>query len=408
MNRIIRKTTALMLLLALLLSPVRALAFEGISADPYYQLTGSQPPSEVPVSAEAALTLDARAVLLGDAATGEILYKEAASEPMPIASITKVMTMLLIMEALDSGRITLEDEVTASEHAYSMGGSQIWLEPGEVMTVHELLKAVAVASANDAAVALAEHVSGSEDAFVAEMNRKAASLGMHNTCFKNSNGLDEEGHLSTAEDVFIMSRELLRHELVREYVSIWMDELRGGETQLVNTNKLLTSYSGITGLKTGSTSKAGICISASAERDGMELIAVVLGSPDSKSRFAAARTLLDHGFASYELAELSVPEDTAREVGVKLGKEESCGWVCELPEVALVKKGMKDSVRVEITAAESVTAPVEEGQVLGEATVYVAGELKGSYPILAERAVEKMDFLTAIERLFYTLCSAAV
>ena len=270
------------------------------------------------------LSLDARSLIVVEASTGTVLYEDNADERLPIASITKVMTLILVMEALERGEISLDDEVETSVHAYSMGGSQIWLSPGEIMTVDELLRAVAVASANDAAVALAEYVEGSEGAFVTMMNQRALELGMTNTTFKNSNGLDEDGHLSTARDVAIMSRELLRHELIRNYVTIWMYELRGGQTQLVNTNKMLKSYTGVTGLKTGTTSKAGVCISASAKRDDIELIAVVLGSSNSSGRFKAAGDLLDYGFANFELAPVSVDREQLSKVRVRLGTEQYC------------------------------------------------------------------------------------
>ncbi|MEG2938911.1 MAG: D-alanyl-D-alanine carboxypeptidase family protein, partial [Oscillospiraceae bacterium] len=273
------------------------------------------------------LPLDASAVVLVERETGEVLYEKNADEPRAIASITKVMTIILVMEALESGKISLDETVNISEHAFSMGGSQIWLEPGEIFTVNELLKAVSVASANDAAVALAEHVGGSEDGFVSMMNQKAAELGMTKTTFKNSNGLDEDGHISCARDVALMSREILKHELVRNYITTWMDELRNGETQLTNTNKMLKSFNGISGIKTGTTNKAGVCISASAIRNDMELIAVVLGSSDSKARFASAGTLLEYGFANYELAPIKLDMALLTPVEVSLGEEEKCGIV---------------------------------------------------------------------------------
>ena len=240
------------------------------------------------------------AAILIDEDSGTVLYEKNADEQRPIASITKVMTLLLTFQALEEGKISLEDYVPVNEHAYSMGGSQIWLEPGEQMTLNDMLKAICVSSANDAAVAVAEYVGGSEPVFVQMMNEKAAELGMTDTHFENACGLDQEGHLSSARDVAIMSREmLLNHTEVRDYCSIWTDTLRDGATQLVNTNKLLKSYNGITGLKTGTTSKAGVCIAASAERNGLRLIAVVLGSASGTERFQAATALLDYGFANY-------------------------------------------------------------------------------------------------------------
>ena len=253
--------------------------------------------------------LPCQAAILVDEDSGTVLYEKNADEQRPIASITKVMTLLLTFEAMEAGKISREDTVPVSEHAYSMGGSQIWLEPGEEMTLDDMLKAICISSANDAAVAVAEYVGGSEGAFVSMMNEKAAALGMDRTHFENACGLDSEGHLSTARDVATMSREvLLHHPEVEDYCMIWSDSLRGGETQLVNTNKLLRRYTGITGLKTGTTGKAGVCISASAERDGLRLVAVVLGAASSEDRFDAATALLDYGFAHYESAAAPMPE----------------------------------------------------------------------------------------------------
>jgi len=366
-------------------------------------------PDGVPVSTIArpdpGLSLDAAAVILVEKETGEVLYEKNAEAQRPIASITKVMTLILVLEAIESGKITLEDVVTVSEHAYSMGGSQIWLEPGETMTVDELMRAVAVCSANDAAVALAEFVSGSEDAFVVRMNDKAQELGMTNTTFKNANGLDEEGHLSCARDVALMSRECLRHDLVREYVTIWQDELRGGATQLTNTNKMLKSFSGITGLKTGTTSKAGVCISASAQRDGMELIAVVLGSSNSTGRFAAAKDLLEYGFANFELADTGLNPVDITPVRIKLGVEQYCEYTYDVPAYVVVERGKGGTISYDVVMDESVKAPVEEGQKVGEVTVYSEGIAIGVYPITSVRRVEKLGFGSSLSMLFQALLS---
>ena len=248
------------------------------------------------------ISISAKSAILVERSTGRVLFEYEADKQMPPASITKIMTLLLVMEAIESGKLNFETEVTASEHACSMGGSQIWLEPGEVFTVHELLKAATIASANDACVALAEAVSGSEEAFVELMNQRAAELGMENTVFKNSTGLDAEGHVSTAKDIAKMSAALLSHEKIKEYSTVWMDSLRNGETELTNTNKLVRFYKGCTGLKTGSTDEAGCCLAASAERGGMELVSVTLGSPNTDERFAAGRKLLDYGFANFAVA----------------------------------------------------------------------------------------------------------
>ena len=261
-----------------------------------------------------------QAAILIDEDSGTVLYEKNADESRPIASITKIMTLLLTFEALEAGKVSLSDIIPVSEHAYHMGGSQIWLEPGEQLTLDEMLKAICISSANDAAVAVAEFIGGSEPVFVERMNARAKELGMQSTTFRNACGLDEDGHLSTARDVAIMSREmLLNHPEIENYCTVWMDTLRGGATQLVNTNKLLKSYNGITGLKTGTTGKAGVCISASASRDDLRLIAVVLGSSSGKERFAAATSLLDYGFAMFESALVPHPgrrpQNTARAEG---------------------------------------------------------------------------------------------
>lgn len=392
---------------ALLFAIVPVMAFTSDGGDDFYALTGLRDESvsyrAVPTAAQVNLTMDAAAVVLVECETGTVLYEENADVKRPIASITKVMTMILTMEALEAGKIKLDDPVVTSEHAYSMGGSQIWLEPGEIMTVDELLRAVAVQSANDASVALAEHVAGSEDAFVVLMNEKAAQLGMKNTTFKNACGLDEENHLSTARDVALMSRECLRHELVRDYVTIWQDQLRGGETELTNTNKMLRSFAGMTGLKTGTTSKAGVCVTASAERDGMELIAVVLGSSNSKSRFAAARTMLEYGFANYELARVGLKPTDFTPVKISLGEAQYCEYVYDVPECVVVARGKGNSVSYTVEMTDKVAAPVEQGQQVGEITVYSEGVVIGVYPVVSTIRVEKLKFGSTFDMLWRAL-----
>ncbi|MEG2258863.1 MAG: D-alanyl-D-alanine carboxypeptidase family protein [Oscillospiraceae bacterium] len=392
------KTIAILTICALLLQNF-VFAFETNSNDEFAQMTGLSDCYTAAFANREELPLDASAVVLVERETGEVLYEKNADEPRAIASITKVMTIILVMEALESGKISLDETVNISEHAFSMGGSQIWLEPGEIFTVNELLKAVSVASANDAAVALAEHVGGSEDGFVSMMNQKAAELGMTKTTFKNSNGLDEDGHISCARDVALMSREILKHELVRNYITTWMDELRNGETQLTNTNKMLKSFNGISGIKTGTTNKAGVCISASAIRNDMELIAVVLGSSDSKARFASAGTLLEYGFANYELAPIKLDMALLTPVEVSLGEEEKCGIVYDIPKNVVVEKGKSESVMCEIEMNQKVNAPVEQGQVLGKITVYCDGIAIGNYPVTAENAIAKLQFQSGIARL---------
>lgn len=333
------------------------------------------------------------AAILIDEDSGTVLYEKNADEQRPIASITKVMTLLLTFQALEEGKISLEDYVPVSEHAYSMGGSQIWLEPGEQMTLNDMLKAICVSSANDAAVAVAEYVGGSEPVFVQMMNEKAAELGMTSTHFENSCGLDQEGHLSSARDVAIMSREmLLHHTEVRDYCSIWTDTLRDGATQLVNTNKLLKSYNGITGLKTGTTSKAGVCIAASAERNGLRLIAVVLESASGTERFQAATALLDYGFANYENVTAQLPEDAPQTLPVTRGTAEAVTLQYDAPRQCLMPKGQGEALQITLELPENLTAPVEAGSSVG--TVYLRNgeELLQTFSITAAQDVEALCF----------------
>ena len=337
--------------------------------------------------------LPCQAAILVDEDSGTVLYEKNADEQRPIASITKVMTLLLTFQALEEGKIHLDDVVPVSEHAYSMGGSQIWLEPGEQMTLNDMLKAICVSSANDAAVAVAEFVGGSEPAFVQMMNERAAELGMTSTHFENACGLDQEGHLSSARDVAIMSREmLLHHTEVRDYCSIWTDTLRDGATQLVNTNKLLKSYSGITGLKTGTTSKAGVCISASAERNGLRLIAVVLGSASGKERFEAATTLLDYGFANYENVTAELPADAPQALPVTRGTSDAVALQYENPQKCLVPKGQGEQLHVEVELPQTLQAPVAAGTPVG--TVHwKSGETDlQTFSITAAQDVEALSF----------------
>ena len=345
--------------------------------------------------------LSAPSAVLMEAETGSILYEKASHEVRPCASITKVMTLLLTMEAIDSGKIALTDEVAASAHAASMGGSDIWLKEGEVMSVDDLIKATVVMSANDAAVVLAEHVAGTEDEFVGMMNARAKELGMADTVFKNCNGLDEEGHLTSAHDVAVMSRELIRHEKIFDYTTIWIDEVRGGQTQLVNTNKLIKTYPGITGLKTGTTSAAGSCISATAERGGLKLIAVVLGCPSTKDRFADAAALLDYGFAGWTVTEPETPE--LMPVPVKNGMQTEVEIEAEAALPMLVKKGSESEVRCEVSISESLEAPVEMGQEAGVLTYTLGGEVLQIRKVLTKAAVEKITLPSALTVLLEEL-----
>ncbi|WP_291244047.1 D-alanyl-D-alanine carboxypeptidase family protein [Fournierella sp.] len=345
-----------------------------------------------------------RAAILIDQESGTVLYEKEADTQMSIASITKVMTLLLVMEGLEEGRFTLEDTVPVTEHAYSMGGSQIWLEPGEEFTVDEMLRAVCVASANDAAVALAEMVGGSEPVFVEQMNQKAAQLGMSNTTFQNACGLDQERHLSTARDVAIMSREILNnHPQILNYTGIWTDSLRGGQTQLVNTNKLLRRYQGITGLKTGTTGGAGVCLSASATRDGLSLIAVVLGASSSTERFDAATALLDYGFANFTRAQAPAPENAPGSLPVTGGALEEVPLQYQTPGTVLLQKGEEQSLQAELKLNESAQAPVTVGDEVGRVVLYTGQTELGSWPVTAAAEVPAMSWKLAMERLWQGL-----
>lgn len=334
-------------------------------------------------------SIDAPSVLLMEKETGAVLYEQAAHDKYEPASVTKVMTMLLVMEAVDSGRISLDDMVQVSAHACSMGGSQIYLKEGERMSVHDLLKSVAVASANDAAVALAEHIAGSEDAFVALMNDRAAQLGMEDTNFLNCTGLPEAGHLTSAYDIALMSRELIRHEGIREFTTIWMDSVRDGQFQLANTNKLIRFYDGATGLKTGFTDSALYCLSATAEREGMELIAVVLHAQTSEKRFETAKALLTFGFANYTLLDVW-PNEALPPIDVSLGESPVVQPVLQGAGRILVDKTDLNKVTTSVELTDRVEAPVEQGQKLGAMTVYLDGVEQQVIPLVADQAVARL------------------
>ena len=345
--------------------------------------------------------VNAESAVLMEMSSGEVLYAKNADRALPPASVTKIMTLLLFMEEVDAGNIALDEEITVSDYAASMGGSQVYLEPGETMTAEELLKCVIIASANDAAVTLAERVAGSEEAFVAKMNARAGELGMVNTHFENVTGLDDTAvkHLTSAYDIALMSKALLSHETITKYSTIWMDSIRDGAFGLTNTNRLVRFYPGITGLKTGSTSKAGFCMSATAKRDGMHLIAVVMGAPTRDVRNASAKELLDWGFAGYSLYES--PGGACGEVPVKGGVEEVCRAVT--PSVSmLLEKGKNKAVQAEILLDEAVSAPVEAGQRIGTARYLLDGEVLREEPVTAESAVARIGFGGLLWRMLGT------
>ena len=346
----------------------------------------------VPVRADE-LTLDAPSALLMEKQTGTVLFAKDEHTPREPASVTKVMTLLLTMEAVDSGALSYDDSVTGSAHAASMGGSQIWLKEGEQMRAEDLIKAVCVVSGNDAAVALGEHLAGSEEAFVERMNARARELGMNDTHFLNCTGLPAEGHVTSAYDIALMSRELiLHHPDIRRFTTIWMDSLRDGESLLVNTNKLVRFYPGATGLKTGSTSSAKYCISATAEKDGMELIAVVLGGSTSDKRFADAKALLNYGFASYSLV-TAAPESPLPAVPVTLGTQKTVQTVLTPDNALLLEKNRAGGLTQSLALPETLEAPIEAGEPLGTLDIFDAGGTAvASLPLLAGESVARVTW----------------
>ncbi len=363
-----------------------------------------------PVRAKAAnMQIEAKSALLMDVATGQVLYEQDANVPLAPASVTKVMTMLLIMEAIDGGKIRWEDTVTASEEAAAKGGSQIYLKVGETMSVEDMVKSIAVSSANDCACAMAEHIAGSEAAFVQLMNNRAVELGMNDTKFVNCTGLDDsedaKEHKTSAHDIAVMSRQLLKyHPDIKKYTTIWMDTVRNGTFGLANTNKMVRFYNGATGLKTGFTSAAGYCLSASAQREDMELVAVVMGCETSVKRFAACKSLLDYGFANFALIQPETPQQTS--VGVKLGKQDVVRAIPAQETPLLIDKGQKASVSTEIELEQEVAAPVSKGQRLGTMTIKAGQQVLAQIPLVAETAVEKLSFGDIFLQLFKQLTMA--
>ena len=347
-------------------------------------------PIPVGAAAETGPDLSCPSAILMEKETGTLLYEKNSRTPLAPASVTKVMTMLLIMEALDSGALSREEMVTVSAAAAGMGGSQVYLKQGEQMSAEELLKCVAVVSGNDCAVALAEHIAGSERAFVERMNARAAELGMTDTHFLNCTGLPAPGHVTSARDIALMSRELiLNHPDIRTYTTLWMDSIRDGAFGLTNTNRLIRFYSGATGLKTGSTDEALYCMSATAERDGMELIAVVMKSPTTAQRFSDAQSLLDYGFAHWALLEI-YPDAPLPPIPVLLGKTTHSQPLCDRPCRLLVEKQARSEVSTRLELCENVQAPVEQGQILGRLQVYVGDELRATLPLTAAEAIPRL------------------
>lgn len=386
----------LMCVLFVFLLPAPCFATEGDFFDTDALLT---------VNTYADLSVNAKAYALMDCNTGTLLAAKNENMQLYPASVTKIMTLLLVSEAIAAGKLSFDETLVCSDTAAAKGGSQIWLEPGEEMTVRDLLKAAAVYSANDACTLLGEAVAGSEETFVQMMNSRAAELGMENTHFDNCTGLDDDTttHLTTAYDVALMSRVLLNVDFIRDYTTIWMDTLRGGRTQLVNTNKLIRYYSGITGLKTGTTSKAGCCVSATAERDGLGLVAVVLGADSSNDRFNGARALLDYGFANYEIFTPSFDPSSVNPVKVNHGETCSVALQAALSGDILLSRGAGAKITQETEYAEETDAPVEKGQVLGALRFYAGDALVAQYDLTAAADVPKLSFLKAIFRIFRSL-----
>ena len=351
------------------------------------------------------LDVKAKSYVLMDVSNGKLLLGKNEHERLYPASVTKIMTLLLVIEKIDSGKLSLEDKVTASTAAAGKGGSQIWLKEGETMTVDELLRAAAIGSANDACTALAEHIAGSEEGFVKLMNAKANELGMKDTNFENCTGLDDdtENHLTSAYDIALMSRELLSHERIQNYTTVWMDSLRSGATELVNTNKLVRFYKGTTGLKTGTTSKAGHCISASAMRKNLHLIAVVLGAENSTDRFEGAKALLNYGFANYETVTPNFDSSLITDVNIIKGIEQSVTPQVEKVLPMTLETGTGAKIQPKINLALSVEAPVEKGQVLGTLDFEIDGNVIASYNIVSPVEIRKINFGDMLIRLLRSL-----
>ena len=347
------------------------------------------------------LNLDAGATILIEQNSGQILYGYNVHEKLHPASVTKVMSLLLIMEALDSGKITLDTQIPCGSNAASMGGSQIWLDTTETLSVNDMLKAICVVSANDCVVALAEYLGGTEEGFVQMMNDKAKELGMNDTTFKNCHGLDEDDHLTSAYDIALMSRELLtKHPKITEYTTIWTDTLRDGKSSLSNTNKLVRNYAGCTGLKTGSTSLALYNLSASATRDGLSLIAVVMKAPTAAKRFSNATSLLDYGFSNFSYKTFAVQGDVVKSISVNKGVQNEVNAVYETSPALLIKKGEESNITYEINLNDSIQAPVDKGQILGTITYSMNGNVLLRTNLVAENSIEKSGFLNITKNIF--------
>ena len=379
-----------------------------IASDTIYTWSNSAKPLTETISTNATtnLSLNVASAVLIEQNSGQVLYNQNMHEKLRPASVTKVMTILLIMEAIDSGKLSYTDKIPCSEKAAGMGGSQIWLDVREELTVDEMLKAICVVSANDCTVAMAEYLAGTEEAFVEQMNTKAKELGMNDTTFKNCHGIDEDGHVTSAYDIALMSRELLiKHPSITKYTTIYMDSLRDGKSSLVNTNKLVRNYKGATGLKTGSTSVALYNLSASATRNDLSLIAVIMKAPTSPIRFAEAQKLLDYGFNNFEYKKLANKNDLIKEISVDKGIENSVNAILENDSGVLIQKGQNKDIVQSIQLTDSVNAPVSAGQVLGNVTYSLNGNEIGKVNIVAEKSVGKNTAFNMIEHVFFNWLS---
>lgn len=390
-------------IIAIFLFPTICIASESI----YTWSNNAKPLTEtIPTNVTTSLSLNVGSAVLIEQNSGQVLYNQNMHEKLRPASVTKVMTILLIMEAIDSGKLSYTDKIPCSEKAAGMGGSQIWLDVREELTVDEMLKAICVVSANDCTVAMAEYLAGTEEAFVEQMNSKAKELGMNDTTFKNCHGIDEDGHVTSAYDIALMSRELLiKHPSITKYTTIYMDSLRDGKSSLVNTNKLVRNYKGATGLKTGSTSVALYNLSASATRNDLSLIAVIMKAPTSPIRFAEAQKLLDYGFNNFEYKKLANENDLIKEISVDKGIENSVNAILENDNGVLIQKGQNKDIVQSVQLKDSINAPVSAGQVLGNVTYSLNGNEIRKVNIVAEKSVGKNTAFNMIEHVFFNWLS---
>ena len=365
--------------------------------------TSSSINTSINVEDNNSLNLESGSAILIEQSTGQVLYSHNSHEKLRPASVTKIMSILLIMEQIDSGRLSYTEQIPCSENARSMGGSQIWLDTKETLTVDEMLKAICVVSANDCVVAMAEHIAGSEEAFVQMMNDKAKELGMNDTTFKNCHGIDEDGHVTSAYDIALMSRELLsNHPDITKYTTIWMDSLRDGKSQLVNTNKLIRTYKGITGLTTGSTSLALYNLSASATRDNLSLIAVIMKAPSTKVRFAEASKLLDYGFSKFSFKNFGNKNDVIQNVNVSKGVKNTVNAILEDNAGTLIEKGKENQITQNITINNNIQAPLKKGDKIGEVTFTLDGQTLATTNLVAENNIDKITPFTTCKQIIYS------